>query len=165
MMRRFQRYAAKVFDLPALVARLRDPRRAPPYSTAHVWQSVATLLATGRTSLHAIEADRRRERDVLWGSGAPSDDTLGRVFAQLDPEPLRQMLVAIQLRLKRNKVLPLAWNLRFAAVDGHEFFRQPPAALRRLSAADADGRRTGGHRILPPGGGVPSGGVSAGAAA
>jgi hypothetical protein len=50
MMRRFQRYAAKVFDLPVLLARLRDPRRVPLYSTAHVWQSVATLLITGRTT-------------------------------------------------------------------------------------------------------------------
>jgi hypothetical protein len=137
MMRRFQRYAAKVFDLPALVARLRDPRRAPLYSTAHVWQSVATLLATGCISLHVIEVERRRERKVVWGRGAPSDDTLGRVFAQLDLEPLRQMLVAIQHRLKRNKTLPLVWNLRFAAVDGHEFFSlaasgiAPPASSGR----------------------------------
>lgn len=126
MMRRFQRYAAKVFRLPALLARLRDPRRAPLYSTQHVWQSVATLLATGRGSLHAIEADRHagQPRNLRRGTGPPSDDTLGRVFDSLDPEPLRQMLTDINHRLKRNKALPLLWNLRFAAVDGHEFFSQ-----------------------------------------
>lgn len=126
MIRRFCRYVAKVFDLPALMARLRDGRRNPRYSPQQVWETVMTLLVTGRRSLHAIEADRlggnpgHRQR----GTGPPSDDTLGRVFDNFDPEPLRQMLVDINHRLKRNKALPLVWNLRFAAVDGHEFFFQ-----------------------------------------
>lgn len=126
MMRRFCRYAAKVFDFPALMARLRDTRRVPLYSTQHVWQTVVTVLATGRGSLHAIEADRHacKPKDSQRETGPPSDDTLGRVFAILDPEPVRQMLVDIHHRLKRNKALPLLWNLRFAAVDGHEFFSQ-----------------------------------------
>ena len=126
MMRRFCRYAAKVFDLPALLARLRDTRRKPLYSTQQVWQFVVTLLATGRGSLHAIEADRHagKPRASRRGTGPPSDDTLGRAFELLDPEPLRQMLMDIQHGLKRNKALPLKWNLRFAAVDGHEFFSQ-----------------------------------------
>ena len=120
MFRRFCRYATKVFDLPALMDRLRDERLIPQFSTQQVWGTVMSLLATGRASLHAVEADRH------WGqrpgTGPPSDDTLGRVFDTLDPEPVRQMLVAINHQLKRNKALPLLWNLRFAAVDGHEFF-------------------------------------------
>jgi|SRR5579871_494122 len=131
MMRRFCRYVAKVFDLPALMARLRDTRCDPLYSTQHVWQTVMTLLVTGRGSLHAIEADRLggKAGDRKRGTGPPSDDTLGRVFDGLDPEPVRQMLMDINHRLKRNKALPLVWNLRFAAVDGHEFFSQQKAAL------------------------------------
>ena len=126
MIRRFCRYAAKVFNLPALMARLRDSRLHPRYSTQDVWQTVALLLATGRGSLHAIEADRhcRQQGGAKPGTGPPCDDTLGRVFEALDPEPVRQMLVDIQHLLKRNKALPLVWNLRFAAVDGHEFFSQ-----------------------------------------
>jgi hypothetical protein len=126
MMRRFCRYAAKVFNLPALMARLRDSRVHPLYSTQHVWETVALLLATGRGSLHAIEADRhaRQQGSANPGTGPPCDDTLGRVFEALDPEPVRQMLADIQHQLKRNKALPLVWNLRFAAVDGHEFFSQ-----------------------------------------
>ena len=58
MMRRFWHYATKVFDLLTLVAGLRDSRVHPLYSVQHVWQTVALLLATGRGSLHAIEADR-----------------------------------------------------------------------------------------------------------
>lgn len=124
MMRRFCRYTAKVFDLPALMARLRDTRRKPLYSTQQVWQSMVTLLVTGRGSLHAIEADRQavKARVSRRGTGPPSDDTLGRVFGLLDTEPLRQMLADILHGLKRNKALPLKWNLRFVAVDGHEFF-------------------------------------------
>lgn len=124
MMRRFWRYATKVFHLLKLIAGLRDSRVHPLYSVQHVWQTVALLLATGRGSLHAIEADRhaRQPSGVKRGTGPPCDDTLGRVFDALDPEPLRQVLANIQHRLKRNKALPLVWNLRFAAVDGHEFF-------------------------------------------
>jgi hypothetical protein len=108
------------------MARLRDSRIHPLYSTQYVWQTVALLLATGRGSLHAIEADRhcRQQGGAKPGTGPPCDDTLGRVFEALDPEPVRQMLVDIYQRLKRNKALPLVWNLRFAAVDGHEFFSQ-----------------------------------------
>ena len=126
MIRRFCQYVAKVFGLPALMARLRDSRQHPLYSTQHVWQTVALLLATGRGSLHAIEADRhaRQQGGVKPGTGPPCDDTLGRVFEALDPEPVRQMLADIHLQLKRNKALPLVSNLRFAAVDGHEFFSQ-----------------------------------------
>jgi hypothetical protein len=126
MIRRFCLYASKVFDLPALMARLRDTRCDPVYSTACVWETMLTLLVTGRESLHAIEADRlgERGRNPKRGTGPPSDDTLGRVFDCLDPEPVRQMLTDINHRQKRNKALPLLSNLRFAAVDGHEFFSQ-----------------------------------------
>lgn len=120
MFRRFCRYAAKVFDLPALIARLRDERPSPRIPTGKVWETVLSLLVTGRPSLHAVEADRHRGQRP--GTGPPSDDTLGRVFDALDSEPLRQMLAGINHQLKRNKALPLVWNLRFAAVDGHEFF-------------------------------------------
>ena len=122
MFRRFCRYAAKVFDLPSLMAGLRDKRLCPQFSTQQVWATVVSLLVTGRASLYGVEADRRRGQRP--GTGPPSDDTLGRVFNALDPEPVRQMLVAINRRLKRNKALPLVSNLRFAAVDGHEFFSQ-----------------------------------------
>lgn len=122
MFRRFCRYAAKVFDLPALMARLRDGRPFPRFSTQEVWGTVVSLLVTGRASLHAVEADRHCGQRP--GTGPPSDDTLGRVFDTLDPEPVRQMLVAINHQLKRNKALPLLGHLRFAAVDGHEFFSQ-----------------------------------------
>ena len=124
MFRRFWQYVGKVFHLPKLIAGLQDSRVHPLYSAQHVWQTVALLLATGRGSLHAIEADRhgRQPRGTKPGTGPPCDDTLGRVFEVLDPAPLRQMLASILQRLKRNKTLPLVWNLRFAAVDGHEFF-------------------------------------------
>lgn len=122
MFRRFSRYAAKVFDLPALMARLRDRRPCPRFSTQEVWATVVSLLVTGRNSLHAVEADRHC--GPRPGTGPPSDDTLGRVFDALDPEPMRQMLAAINHQLKRNKALPLVLNLRFVAVDGHEFFSQ-----------------------------------------
>lgn len=126
MIRRFCRYVAKVFDLPALITGLRDTRTNPLYSAQCIFETMLTLLVTGRKSLHAIEADRLGGSSKVpkRGTGPPSDDTLGRVFEALDPEPLRQVLVDINHQLKRNKTLPLLLNLRFAAVDGHEFFSQ-----------------------------------------
>lgn len=126
MMRRLWRYARKIFGLPSLLDRLQDRRQDPTYSTQSVWQAVFSLLVTGRCSLHAIEADRKwhkqRKAEHQPPTGPPSDDTLGRVFDQLDPAVLRQMLAHVNHGLKRNKALPLIWNQRCAAVDGHEFF-------------------------------------------
>ena len=48
----------------------------------------------------------------------------GRVFAAMDPEPLRQMLRSVHHRLRRNKALLDGGEQKIAAVDGHEFFSQ-----------------------------------------
>ena len=144
MMRRFCRYIAKVFHLPALISRLRDTRRRPQYSAQFIWETVMTLLVTGRGSLHSIEADRLGARSMIRKSatGPPSDDTLGRVFDCLDPAGVLQMLVAINHQSKRNKALPLWLNLRFAAVDGHEFFssrkRHCEECLQRTIKVDGE---------------------------
>ena len=120
MFRRFCRYSAKVFKLPALTDQLSDTRRQPFFSTQEVWGTALSLIVTGRPSLYSIEADRRRGGQK--GTRPPSDDTLGRVFNLFDIDPLRQMLVTIMHQLKRNKAVTASGNLIFAAVDGHEFF-------------------------------------------
>src|SRR5205823_13957770 len=77
-------------------------------------------------SLNSLEKDLvhipSRLRGVV-GPRPPSVDTIGRVYAVMDSDPLRQMLVHMHHRLKRNKALADGDDLKFAAVDGHEFFK------------------------------------------
>lgn len=126
MLTRFCRYLEKVFDFTSLLGTLTDGRRQPRISTAAVFLSVLMLFTLRRGSLNAVEQDLRipRRMQGLVGSRLPSADTLGRVYAQMDSECLRQMLSAIHHRLKRNKAVGTLGGLRIASVDGHEFFLQ-----------------------------------------
>jgi hypothetical protein len=97
----------------------------PQISSASVFASVFALFACNRTSLHSLEKDLvhvpARLRGLV-GPRPPSIDTVGRVYALVDSDGLRQMLVQIHQRLKRNKALADGDDLKMAAVDGHEFF-------------------------------------------
>jgi hypothetical protein len=139
MMARFLAYSEKVFGLSDQVAQLKDGREAPRIPTGAAFASVFSLFATQRKSLHAADQERRLSSHwrKLIGDHAPSEDTVGRVFALLDSQGLRAMLHHINDRLKRNKALPTASGYRFAAVDGHEFFSQSQALLPAVSNADA----------------------------
>jgi hypothetical protein len=124
MMRRFCRYVDKVFHFGPQLQTLRDTRRRPQIPAAAVFASAWTLFATARGSLNRWEKDARvptRLRGII-GPRLPSGDTIGRVYAQMDSEPLRQMLSRINHRVRRNKALGPGGHLMVAAVDGHEFF-------------------------------------------
>lgn len=124
MMGRFCRYVDKVFRFTELLQSLSDTRQQPVISTAAVFTSVWTLFATGRPSLNSMEKEVRlpaRLRDVV-GPHAPSADTMGRVYAQIDSQQLRQMLSSINHQVRRNKALGPGGELMMVAVDGHEFF-------------------------------------------
>ncbi len=127
MMRRFCCYIDKVFDFTASLGTLRDTRPQPQIPTAAVWTSAFFMIATRRGSLNAIESELRvpRRLEPLVGPRKPSADTVGRVMGQIDSGPLRRMLRENNHRLRRKKALDEnPWALRFAAVDGHEFFSQ-----------------------------------------
>jgi hypothetical protein len=132
MMARFYGYINKVFQFQELVSRLTDSRLEPVIPTAAVFGTAFAMCATCRGSLNSIDKDRhfpgRLERFV--GVRVPSGDTVGRVYAQLDSEVLRGILKDVHLRIKRNKMLGDTTDWIFAAVDGHEFFRQPQTLLR-----------------------------------
>jgi hypothetical protein len=127
MMARFCAYVDKVFHFSSLLKTLHEPRRAPFIPIGSIFSSAFAMFATGRCSLHSMEKDLvripARLRGVV-GPQAPSSDTIGRVFAAMDPEPLRQMLRSVHHRLRRNKALLDGGQWKIAAVDGHEFFSQ-----------------------------------------
>ena len=89
------------------------------------------MFATGRGALNGLEADRRIPARLrgLVGPHPPSGDTIGRVYAGIDSQGLREMLRDIAYQLKRNKALANDGDWYFAAVDGHEFFRQSETLL------------------------------------
>jgi len=123
-MSRFCRYIDKVFDFGSCLPGLTDERQKPQIETQAAFLSAFTMFATGRKSLNAVEAELRMPKrlDELIGKRKPSADSIGRIASVMDSGPLREMLCAFNRRIKRNKVLQTDWPLRFAAVDGHEFF-------------------------------------------
>ena len=134
MMARFYAYIDKVFGFRAQVARLVDSRREPVIPTAAVFGTAFAMFATCRGSLNGIDKERHfpgRLRNFI-GPRVPSGDTVGRVYTQLDSGVLRQVLKDVHLRIKRSKMLANTSPWLFAAVDGHEFFRQLQTLLRPM---------------------------------
>lgn len=132
MIARFYAYINKVFGFREQVATLVDSRPEPQIPTAAVFATAFAMFATCRGSLNAIDKERHfpgRLRDIV-GPRVPSGDTVGRVYAQMDSDALRHMLSSVHFLIKRNKMLRNDTGLLFAAVDGHEFFRQPQTLLR-----------------------------------
>jgi hypothetical protein len=140
MMARFQAYLDKVFQFPLLIGRLTDTRLEPVIPTEAVFGTAFAMFATCRGSLNGIDKERHfpgRLRNLV-GPRVPSGDTVGRVYAQMDSGVLREVLKDVHLRIKRNKMLRNTTNWLFAAVDGHEFFRQPQTLLRPVPDAQLE---------------------------
>jgi hypothetical protein len=161
MMARFCTYVEKVFSLRTRVAALRDARQNPMIPTASVFASAFVMFATARGALNGLESDLRIPSRLrgLVGPWQPSTDTIGRVYAGMDSDGLRQMLRDIAFQLKRNKALANDGDLYFAAVDGHEFFRELQAVLPPLPDPDARDRRQRGDPVLSSRRSVPSDGA------
>lgn len=166
MMPRFCAYVEKVFQLGTRLQTLRDGRQRPAIPVAGVFAWAFAMFATGRRSLHGMEADRQvpSRFQGFVGPRVPSDDTTGRVYASMESQPLREMLRDIAQQMKRNKVFANGGDWQFAAVDGHEFFRQPEALVPPLPEPHADHRWKGSDRVLSPRRGLPSRGARPGAA-
>ena len=131
MMSRFCRYVEKVFNFSQRVKTIQDSRQKPRIPTAAIWFSVFFMFATRRGSLNAIESELHRSKRLerLIGSQKPSADRMGDVFCLIPSEQLRAMLSGINHRLGRNKVFSKEGPVRFAALDGHEFFSQSASML------------------------------------
>lgn len=140
MMVRFYAYLDKLFHFQDQAARLTDSRREPVIPTAAIFGTAFAMFATGRGSLNGIDQQRHfagRLQNFV-GRRVPSGDTVGRVYTQLDSDRLRGFLKQVHLRIKRNKMLHISSGWLFAAVDGHEFFRQPQALLRPVPETHLD---------------------------
>lgn len=134
MMSRFCRYIDKIFDFRSRLSGLTDSRKKPQLSPQAAFLSAFFLFSTGRKSLTAMETELRipKRFDELIGPNKPGADSMGRILSVMDNGPLRHMLYGCHRQLKRNKVVQTDWPIRFAAVDGHEFFSLRASSLRRL---------------------------------
>ena len=140
MMARFYGYLDKVFQFRDLTARLSDSRLEAVIPTAAVFGTAFAMFATCRGSLNGIDKERHFPRRLqnFVGPQVPSGDTVGRVYTQLHSDVLREVLRDVHLHIKRNKMLGDSSGWLFAAVDGHEFFRQPQTVLRPVPDAHLD---------------------------
>jgi hypothetical protein len=141
MMARFHAYIEKVFQFRDLAARLTDSRLEPSIPTAAVFGTAFAMFITCRGSLNGIDKERHfpgRMQNFV-GPHVPSGDTVGRVYAQMDSGRLREVLRDVHLRIKRNKILRNTTDWMFAAVDGHEFFRQSQTLLRPVPDPHPEG--------------------------
>jgi hypothetical protein len=131
MMSRFCRYVEKVSDFAQRVKAIQDTRQKPRIPTAALWLSAFLMFATRRGSLNAIESELHRPKrfEYLIGSHKPSADRMGDVFCLIPSEQLRSLFSGINHQLGCNKVFSKEGPLRFAALDGHEFFSQPASML------------------------------------
>jgi hypothetical protein len=134
-----------VATLSSLLDGLTDARPQPRIATRVIVRSLWVMIITRLGSLNAVEQThsslfwRRFLRDAL-----PSADTLGRVAAEMDPDPVREALRDLYTELKRNKALPPPWHGLMALVlDGHESHtteqRHCPGCLeRRITTAHGE---------------------------
>ena len=133
MMARFYGYINKVFQFQELTSRLTDSRlEAGDSHRGRVRHRLCHVRHLPRQS------QRHRQGTALSGTvakprrAARSQRRHGRpgVRDSWTASALREVLRDVHLRIKRNKMLRNTTDWMFAAVDGHEFFRQPQTLLR-----------------------------------
>ena len=96
----------------------------PQIPTRSIWLSAFGMYVLRLQSFNALEQELRiSKRWEAWvGARKPSADTIGRVFAKMSADELRQVLAAIQHRAWRAKAIHPrpGESYRVVAVDGHE---------------------------------------------
>lgn len=122
VLKRLLAYAEKVFSLGKRFATCRDGRRFPRYSAPCVARAAFTAVLAKLGSLHAFApCTPRAFLRRFIGGATPSDDTIGRVMDTLDLQALRDLLVHLYWRRRRNKSLKALPDGRYLLViDGHE---------------------------------------------
>lgn len=138
VLRRLITYAEKVFHLSQeVVASLGDQRPEPRIPTVAVVKSVLVLFWTRMPSLNALAMLKGARFWQTWlQRPLASADTLGRVHAGLQADPLRQAIHQVYQHLKRNKALPDVQGWGVAVLDGHEshasYLRHCSGCLQRI---------------------------------
>lgn len=128
-----------------------DCRRLPRIPT-RVFVKLGLVLFWAR--LGSLNALRQTGGSRFWRGWLrhkmPSDDSVGRVFAQVEASDLRKGLHQIYSRLKRNKALNGIGRLCVAVLDGHEthasYLRHCPGCMKRTIHTQSGDRVQYYHR-------------------
>jgi hypothetical protein len=149
----FEKYACKVFALPALLASLNDTRRAPEIPTFDVVNSLFHTALLRIPSLNALEGDLK-ESDFQKLIGRPptpevkafSADVVANVLDKLHLNGVRDALEQVVDQAERNKVFREGsyGGLRCVAIDGWEPFASydrhcPQCLVRHIKVKRAGG--------------------------
>ncbi len=106
-----------------MIEAIKDSRPRPQIKTPEVIKGALVMALSRMGSLNALEQTKGNLFWKRWlaGEKLPSADTMGRAFAVINRDAIREALRHIYSRLKRNKVLKPAFGGLFALiVDGHE---------------------------------------------
>jgi hypothetical protein len=152
----FERYAAKVFSVPKLLAGFKDGRRDPDIPTFDVANSLFHAALLRIPSTNALEGDlKEADFQRLIGYRAKQDekafsaDVIANVLDKLELSRAREAIISVNRQAERNKVFREGWHgsLRFVALDGWEPFcsyhRHCPHCLtrqveRKLSSGEVE---------------------------
>lgn len=147
----FSGYLNKVFGFRQSLPSLSDARHEPEISPQAVFQALFYGFVFRLPSLQQLEADLAEpsfERQI-GAERAFRDDVLRYSLCGFALEPLEQMLVGVNRRLKRNKVFEVGQTQGriVAALDGIEVLASysrccDPCLQRRVQVPDGHGGQT-----------------------
>jgi len=107
--------------LDRVLAGIGDSREKPQVPTKAVVIPAFVMQLCRLGSFNALEQTRG---EAWWrrfvGSPLPSADTMGYVYERLECQQLREALIRLYKKLRRNKALGPVAGLMTAVVDGHE---------------------------------------------
>lgn len=148
----FEKYASNVFDLPGLLASLRDKRRRPEIPTFDVANSLLHTALLRIPSLNALEGDLKKSdfqkllgRQPIPEVKAFSAEVVSNVLDKFELDSIRDAIEEVIHKAERNKAFRDGYGpLRCVAVDGWEPFSSykrhcPHCLVRRVEVKQADG--------------------------
>lgn len=146
----FLAYVRKVFALNCLVRGVRDARPQPVIPTRPLLLSLllGVVLRVGSYHDLAKQTKRRRWQHLIHWAHRISDDAFHYVSERFYLQDLRQVLVAVNQRLKANKALESCKinGLLFVSLDANEHFHSrsrccPCCCQREIEETDAHGHK------------------------
>jgi hypothetical protein len=152
-LQQFEKYASNVFDLPGLLASLRDQRRRPKISTFDVANSLLHTAVLRIPSLNALEGDLKKSdfqmligREPMPEVKAFSAEVVSNVLDKFKLDSIRNTIEEVIHKAERNKAFRDGYGpLRCVAIDGWEPFSSyqrhcPHCLVRLVEVKQADGK-------------------------
>lgn len=151
-LQQFEKYASNVFDLPGLLASLRDQRRDPEIPTFDVANSLFHTALLRIPSLNGLEGDLKKVdfQRLIGRQPQPevktfSAEVVSNVLDKFELNSIRNAIEEVIHKAERNKAFRDGYEpLRCVAIDGWEPFSSykrhcPHCLVRRVEVQQADG--------------------------